>query len=118
MGDAKDVRVRGTLNELAQRIHENAVAKGFHDPPRRLPELLTLAHSELSEAFEAWRDNGYAVFYQNEGGEVREGWAVELIDCIIVCLDILAAEGLPIDALMEQKLARNEARPLRHGRRI
>lgn len=103
------------LDELARRIHADAVAKGFWDEPRRLPEILTLAHSELSEAFEAWRDDPVAAYRKLDG---REGWAVEVIDCIIVCLDILAEAGVPIDLLMQEKMVRNRERERLHGRGI
>src|SRR3972149_8818568 len=101
-----------TLNNLADKIHDNAVAKGFWQAERRFPEYLTLMHSELSEAYEAWRDGLPAV-----SPEGQDGWAIELIDCIIVILDVLAAHNVPIEALMHKKLALNKDRIYKHGRR-
>lgn len=106
-----------TLNELSVSIHKTAKSNGFYDNKnRRFPEVLTLAHSELSEAFEAWRDepdNPYFLL-----GDKPEGWAAELIDCIIVCLDILGAHKMDADTIMKAKMEYNEFRPTRHGRGI
>ena len=44
------------INELSQEIHKNAKDKGFYDNvEKNTGELLMLAVSELSEAFEADR---------------------------------------------------------------
>ena len=107
------------LNDLADVIHEQAKKNGFHDQPRRLPEVLMLASSELGEAFEAWRkdpDSGTGSFNEDEGHP--EGWGVEIIDCIIVCLDILAANGLDADFMMGKKMEYNMTRDIRHGKHI
>lgn len=107
-----------TLNELADTIHQQAVTNGFHDNPRRLPEILMLASSELGEAFEAWRkDNSVETgAYYDEGHP--EGWGVEIIDCIIVCLDLLAREGVDIDFVMGKKMEYNMTRERLHGKGI
>ena|SRR3990167_11038129 len=104
-----------TLNELAAEIHTQARAKGFWDRERSLPERLALLHSEVSEVFEEWRDRTPPVYVQH--GKPG-GYAVELIDVIIVALDSLAFEGVDIDEIMRAKMAFNAGRPVRHGRRI
>lgn len=62
-----------TLNELRDKIHQNAVNKGFYDGQMNVNELpselrsafiaqrIALIHSELSEALEADRKNSYAL---------------------------------------------------------
>lgn len=40
------------LNELAAVVHENAVAHGWWEQERELPEILMLCVSELAEALE------------------------------------------------------------------
>jgi len=50
----KEQKLQG-LNELAQEIHQNNVAKGFYDSPKNIGEMLCLIHSEVSEALEAHR---------------------------------------------------------------
>ena len=107
------------LNELGDAIHETATENGFHDFPRRLPERLMLASSELGEAFEAWRrDNSIenGSYYELEGKP--EGWATEIVDCIIDCLDILAAEKVDIDFVLGKKMEYNLTRERLHGKGI
>lgn len=43
------------LNELAAAVHENAVAHGWREQERELPEILMLCVSELAEALEEYR---------------------------------------------------------------
>lgn len=106
-----------SLNELAKTIHEQAIAAGFYDERRRLPEHITLAHSELSEAYDAWRDDPLTP-HISHNRKSPEGWAVELIDCIIVCLDILADHEIDVETLLYQKMQYNLTRPRLHGRGI
>lgn len=108
--------IMSELTILSKRIHDNAEKNGFHSPPRRLPELLTLAHSELSEAFEEWRDDPERPTVFGKSGP--QGWAVEIVDCIIVCLDILYSSGIAVEPLLIEKITYNETRPRRHGRGI
>ena len=108
-----------TLNELADAIHTQAKANGFHDLPRRLPEKLMLASSELGEAFEEWRKNSSVdtgAYYEVDGKP--EGWATEIVDCIIVCLDILASEGIEVDYILGKKMEFNMTRERLHGKGI
>ena len=56
-----------TINDLCKQAHDNAVAKGFYERKRELPELLMLITSELAEAMEAER-NGE----ENEFGAEEE----------------------------------------------
>ena len=109
-----------TLNELADAIHKQAVTNGFHDDPRRLPEILMLASSELGEAFDAWRKNPSVEegSYYEDDGPIPQGWGVEVVDCIIVCLDLLAHYGLDVDFMMGKKMEYNMTRKRLHGKGI
>lgn len=51
------------LNELAAAVHENAVAHGWWEQERELPEILMLCVSELAEALEVCpsRINGHEI---------------------------------------------------------
>ena len=48
------------LNELAAAVHENAVAHGWWEQERELPEILMLCVSELAEALEEYRSGRLA----------------------------------------------------------
>lgn len=52
----------GGLNNLAAAVHENAVAHGWWEQERELPEILMLCVSELAEALEEYR-SGRPVLY-------------------------------------------------------
>lgn len=123
------------INELAKEIHENAVAHGWWDEPRKFPEVAALIHSEISEALEEWRDGQPPVYgtcaIRGEDCEhyekcladperdpqkcKPEGLAVELADTIIRILDYTASEGIDIDAVIMAKHKYNNGRPYRHG---
>lgn len=101
-----------TLNGLSKEIHETAVEKGWWDENRNFGEMIALAHSELSEALEAWRKDTSWFYIEKHK---PEGTAVELVDCIIRILDILGPQDLNIDLIMQTKLRYNRSRPHRHG---
>ena len=68
-----------SLKFLQKEIYNNAVAHGWWEKERPIPETLCLIHSEVSEALEAYRK-----------GDMKN-FAEELADVIIRVLD--AAEG-------------------------
>lgn len=59
------------LNELAAAVHENAVAHGWWEQERELPEILMLCVSELAEALEEYRSGRPVLYFPcNAGGYV------------------------------------------------
>lgn len=130
------------INELAKEIHDNAVAHGWWEDERSVPEIIALCHSELSEALEEYRDNRPMKWYAcgesvdghpceakdkfdcfNYGNEDTcryrdpkpEGIAAELCDCVIRIFDFLAKENIDIEALLIEKHEYNKTRPYKHG---
>lgn len=103
------------LNNLSDRINETAHRKGWYDEgPRNFGESIALMHSELSEALEAWRDPAEKAFRTKLDGK-PEGWAVELVDCVIRIFDLMAEHEMNIDHIISEKMKYNETRPYRHG---
>ena len=103
------------LNELAREIHENAVAHGWWESERPLYEVIALCHSELSEALEEIRAGRPAVWYDVDK---PEGWAVEMVDCMIRILDYLGHTGADVDAILREKHEYNKTRPYKHGNKF
>ena len=128
------------INELAKEVHENAVAHGWWEKPPTLPEALCLIHAELSEALEEYREGNPLIYGtcalaaedckfsgvcdrvgrpgEDEGidGPCKpEGIAVELADVILRTLDLVAALGVDVDAVVMAKHKYNLGREYKHG---
>lgn len=128
------------INELAKEVHENAVAHGWWEKPPTLPEALCLIRAELSEALEEYREGNPLIYGtcalaaedckfsgvcdrvgrpgEGEGidGPCKpEGIAVELADVILRTLDLMAALGVDVDAVVMAKHKYNLGREYRHG---
>ncbi len=61
-------------------------------------------HEEISEASEALRDYDAVAFVE------------EIADIMIRCFDILGTMGVRVEEALLTKMARNEHRPIKHGR--
>lgn len=128
------------INELAKEVHENAVEHGWWDKPLTFLEALCLIHSELSEALEEYWNGAPLVYgtcalaaedckfssicdnvgHPDAGGEKEgackpEGIAVELADVILRTLDLMAALGVDVDAVVMAKHKYNLGREYRNG---
>lgn len=98
------------LNKLGKQIIEINRVNGWDVVKRqdwqnahKIPAILALIHSEVSEALESFRD-----------GDI-EHFKEECADIIIRTLDLMAGLGIDINAEVEAKLAKNKGRGFRHG---
>ena len=121
------------LNELAAVVHENAVAHGWWEQERELPEILMLCVSELAEALEEYRSGRPVLYFPCNAGGVcceedgsahcgsrpynpenpdapcsaqskkPEGVSVELADCMIRILDYCGHAGIDIEEAIRIK---------------
>lgn len=90
-----------------KEVHELAKEKGWWDNERKVPELLCLVHSEISEALEGYRNN----IPDGEKGCLAE----ELADAVIRIWDMSEALGIDIAKEVNKKHEFNLTRPYRHG---
>lgn len=106
------------LNAFARLVHANAVAHGWWETERPLPEILMLCVTELAEAMEDYR-KGMPAQYIYSGAEAKPcGIGFELADCVLRILDFCAFAGIDLEARIAQKHKYNEQRPHRHGGKI
>lgn len=133
------------INEMVKKAHENAVNHGFWDPPLEFGTAIALIHSELSEALEEERagnpdiwfhcneidgrgqcnpsDEFDCIMYRKESlckyrNRKPEGVAVELADAVIRIADLCGHLGIDLNAAIELKMAYNEGRPYKHGKKF
>ena len=99
------------LNDLAKMANDINRANGWNvitpeewdSDPYRIPGVIALIHSEVSEALEAYRHNDRAHF------------AEELADVIIRTLDCAGGLGIDMEKEVLAKLEKNRGRGYRHG---
>ena len=102
-----------SLSDLSREIGEWAQEKGWNDRPRTEGDWAALTHTEISEAFESYR-NGEELYWEREDGK-PEGAASENVDAIIRILHWFDIHGIDPDMVMEKKMAYNYQRSYRHG---
>lgn len=106
----KKMLLHNPLNRLAGEILEINRANGWEQVLPRdwasdfvIPTKLSLIHSEVSEALEAFRADDRANFEE------------ELADTLIRVLDTAAGLGIDMDKVVAAKLAKNRTRGHKHG---
>jgi NTP pyrophosphatase (non-canonical NTP hydrolase) len=99
-----------TLNDMAREVLAINTANGWNvlkpeewDDTYKVPTVLALIHSEVSEALEGFRHGDKANF------------AEELADIQIRLLDCAGGLGIDLDAEVAAKMTKNRSRGFRHG---
>lgn len=116
------------LDVLAEKIGEWRQRKQFRTDWFNVPEKLMLTVSELGEAMEAYRhlsptilkwlaaEPGQELPPSGEWCMWEENFEEEIADTFIRLLDLTAALRIPIAARICAKMAKNEMRPIKHGK--
>lgn len=111
------------IETFAELIHANSQAKGFYpdgSENRNRPEMISLMHSELSECLEAYRESLKIEDVPDKHLPHHPAAMVELADCVIRILDLVAAEGFAkhFGQCMLDKHNFNCTRPHKHGKKF
>lgn len=109
-----------TILQLMALAYRTARSKGWWHGTRSFGDCIALAHSELSEALEAFRDGGPrsldALAYEDtDCGPKPVGVASELADLFIRVADMCEHYGISLAEAIVAKLEYNAKRPRRHG---
>ena len=104
---------KGTPNEWSEFILTWAEGKGWNDPNKTQGDWAALIHSEISEAFEAFREKLPLSVKIVDGKP--EGVAVEYADALIRILHWFAWQGLDVGYFLRLKMEYNYGRPHKHG---
>jgi NTP pyrophosphatase (non-canonical NTP hydrolase) len=105
------------IQEYVNKINDIAVRHGWYDSERSFGDIISLCHSELSEALEEYR-NGHDPTEIYYNGEKPEGIPIELADCVIRIFDYCGANGIDIEEAINIKINYNEKRPYKHGGKV
>jgi hypothetical protein len=106
------------LSKYTAEVRALCTEKGWrnHDQDHRyaFPAYIALAHSELSEALDAYRDKQWSDT-RDDGKPVGVG--PELADTVIRLIDMADIWGIDLDAEIQRVLCYGWTRPFQHGGR-
>lgn len=100
------LRLSRAIRDVSTRIEAINTANGWFDVGRSMGDDMALLHSEVSEAYEAYR--------KNDPDNFRE----ELADVFIRLMDTCTRHGVNLTREVYRKLEINAQRGYRHGGKV
>lgn len=117
-----------TLKQLTKYIDKTNRDNGWYESDRTVGDGMALLHTEVSEAFEAFRDLGHcnAEYDASKGLIDKNGMAwwkpigvdSELADVLIRLLDECSRQNIDLVLAVQQKMRYNALRGYRHGGKV
>ena len=127
-----------SLEQMIDESHKLAAMMGWHEEAIPFPQAAALLHSEVSEAFEAWRKRGFESWNVRtlktstdcpacqaqtdpkapeceDHPDKPEGVGSEFADVFIRLLHYCRYYGIDLRAEYERKMRYNRTREHRHG---
>lgn len=115
-----------SLEQMEEEVYRTNVANGWFEDGRTFGDDIALLHSEVSEAFEAFRDHGlddvtvgttYATQAEVDAAPPvkPEGVGSEFADILVRLLDSSRRHGINLRSEYVRKIAFNKTRGHKHG---
>lgn len=114
---------RHVFDRMIEEVYRLNVSKGWFEQERTVGDMVALAHAEISEVLEAYRDHEFADATKGNppGFEAAtpkpEGVGAEMADVLIRLLDMAKRWDIDLIAEYDRKMKFNWTRPYRHGRK-
>lgn len=113
LDELDSITAESTLDDLAALIDKINEMKGWNTQDRTEGDWAALAHSEISEAFESFRNNERKIWVGAKGKP--EGMAIEYADAIIRILHWFHTHNVSVEDCLRRKIAYNIGREYLHG---
>ena len=119
-----EYKVKG-LNELSKQLHQFQLDAGFDNPD--ITQRLMLVHTEISEAFEAFRKDRFCQFTPGKNyikpeqfkedfeKQIKDTLEDEIADAIIRLLAFCGENNIKIEEHIKSKMQYNELRGFKYG---